>query len=77
MIYSNYMEVITLGFEPERMYSTQEISDITGIPRVSLAMYARQGRIKAVKVGKNWKMLGAEVTRFLDSGTKEKPQGEE
>lgn len=61
-----------MGFEPDRMYSTQEIADITGIPRVSLAMYARQGRIKAVKVGKNWRMMGREVTDFLNGGTKAK-----
>jgi len=61
-----------MGFEQDRLYSTQEVADITGIPRVSLAMYARQGRIKAVKVGKNWRMKGSEVTAFLEKGTMQK-----
>jgi excisionase family DNA binding protein len=65
-----------MGFEQDRLYSTQEVADITGIPRVSLAMYARQGRIKAVKVGKNWRMKGSEVTAFLEKGTMQKT-GEE
>lgn len=66
-----------MSFEQDRLYSTQEIEDITGIPRVSLALYARQGRIKAVKIGKNWHMKGSEVISFLERGTAQKTAKEE
>lgn len=55
--------------ERSRFYKLSEVTSITGIPQSTLTKYAREGRIKATKVGKLWRMTGDWVIDFMQNGT--------
>lgn len=62
--------------QESRFYKLSEVMAITGIPQSTLTQYAREGRIKAVKMGKIWRMTGAALQELLTNGTTE-PRGQE
>lgn len=57
--------------ERSRFYKLSEVTSITGIPQSTLTKYAREGRIKATKVGKLWRMTGDWVIDFMQNGTED------
>lgn len=52
-----------------KLYRLQEVAEFTGIPKTSLAVWARTGQIEATRLGKVWHMTGAQVEKFLRQGT--------
>lgn len=52
-----------------KLYRLQEVAAFTGIPKTSLAVWARTGQIEATRLGKVWHMTGAQVEKFLRQGT--------
>lgn len=61
--------------EMEKLYSLQQVAEITGVKVSNLRYWANLGQIRAKKYGRAWMMSGANVQYFLDHGTEEKPQG--
>lgn len=58
-----------MEIEDSKFYKMSEVSAITGVPQSTLTKYARQSRIKAIRVGKLWRMNGEWVKEFLENGT--------
>ena len=52
-----------------KFYKMSEIAKITGMSQFMLAKYAREGKLKATKTGKLWRMSGEAVKDFLKNGT--------
>lgn len=63
--------------EVEKLYSLQQVAEITGVKVSNLRYWANLGQIRAKKYGRAWMMSGANVQYFLDHGTEEKPEAEE
>ncbi len=51
--------------EREEVLTTVEVMKILKISRPTLLKYIHRGDIKAVNVGKGWRILGSELDRFL------------
>jgi excisionase family DNA binding protein len=54
--------------DPRRVYSLSEVSDILRVSRVTLNRAAQKGTLKAIRVGKLWRVQGREIARFVQSG---------
>lgn len=52
------------------MHTLQEVSTVLGINYMTLVRYARTGRIKAVKIGRVWRVSDEELTRIQNEGIK-------
>ena len=50
-----------------KIYTAYEIADILGWARSTVRVYIMQGRIKATKHGRDWKITQAEVDRLLSN----------
>ncbi len=55
--------------ESDSVLTTNEAIEYLKISKPTFLMYVHEGRIKAIKVGKAWKILESELYRF--------PKGEE
>jgi len=58
-------------------YTFAEVSEILRVTRRSLYAWRKEGRLEAVKVGKNWLVSQAELDRILSEGTGPVPKVEE
>lgn len=59
-----------MAIEPDRMYKLSEASEILQIPLSSLKRWAKDRRIPGtVMMGNQWRISGANLQRFMDSGT--------
>jgi excisionase family DNA binding protein len=54
--------------DSERVYSLTEIAEILRVSRVTLNRAARSGSLKAIRVGKQWRVRGRDITSFVESG---------
>jgi excisionase family DNA binding protein len=54
--------------------STTEASERLGISRQTLASYLRQGKLRGVKFGKEWRIPRNELDRLLAPRVEEEPQ---
>lgn len=63
-----------MDIQETRFYRLSEVSTLTGIPHSTLNTYARQGKIRAAKMGKIWRMNGESVKKLLEYGTEEPKQ---
>ena len=59
------------GLDPIRAYRLSEVSRLTSVPVSTLKRWAREGRVRAKKAGKLWRMTGRDIQYFLDHGTME------
>lgn len=50
------------------LYSLQEIADIIGVHRRSVYNWKKDGKIKATKIGKEYRVTAAELNRILKEG---------
>ena len=51
----------------EKILTAQEVSDFLKIPLSTLYGLTKQGKLKAVKVGKHWRYTEGDVRRFLEN----------
>ncbi len=58
-----------MDFEDGKFYRLQVVADAMGIPKPSLAAWARSGQVKAVKLGRDWHMTGEAVKELMTHGT--------
>ena len=52
-----------------KIYTIGEISEILHISRKTLYSYVKEGKLKAVKVGRSWIVTAANLEEFLSKGT--------
>lgn len=62
----------TIGsiFMQDKFYTVDEISNILGMHHKTIQRYIREGKLRAVKVGKAWRISGHDLSRFMESNKK-------
>lgn len=59
--------------EEVKLYTLDEVANMTGLKQSNLRYWAAEGKIQAQKVGRQWR-LTAEQVRLLANGTKDTMQ---
>ena len=54
--------------ENDTVLTTEEAINYLKISRPTFLKYIHLGKIKAIKAGKGWRILGSELHRFLQGG---------
>lgn len=54
----------------ERVYKVNELPKLTGLTADSIRYFIRKGKIKAVKIGKNYVVKESEIQRIQQEGIK-------
>lgn len=52
-----------------RVYTLDEVADIICVSKRTLGAYIRAGKLKAVKVGRAWRITDKALNEFLQRGT--------
>lgn len=55
--------------EPIRVYTLDEVAEILKITRRTLYTYVKEGKLKAVKIGREWRVSETALQDFLNKGT--------
>ena len=63
-----------MEIEEGKLYRISEVAEMLGIPKSSLARWARTGELPAKKLGRNWHLTGAEVKALAQNGTIQKKE---
>jgi len=56
--------------EDFKLYTIEEITDILKVTQRTLYNYIKSGSLKAVKIGKYWRVKQIDLQKFVDQGTK-------
>ncbi len=52
-----------------KTYTLKEVADILKVTRRSIYNYIKGGKLKAVKIGREWRVTEDALKEFLDKGT--------
>jgi excisionase family DNA binding protein len=52
----------------EKLYKLSDVMNILGVTRVTLYNYIKAGKVKAVKVGAQWRIPQTEIDRLTEQG---------
>lgn len=52
-----------------RVYTLDEVADILTLTKRTLYNYIKEGKLKAVKMGKYWRVSEANLAEFVETGT--------
>lgn len=52
-----------------KVYTLTEVIDILKVTRKTLYAYIKSGKIKAIKIGRNWRITDESLREFLQHGT--------
>jgi len=52
--------------ETENHYTLNDLIDILGVSRRTLLKYIKQGKIRAFKLGNQWRVTEAELNKFKE-----------
>lgn len=55
--------------EPIRVYTLDEVAEALKITRRTLYTYVKEGKLKAVKIGREWRVSDAALQDFINKGT--------
>lgn len=53
-----------------RVYTLDEVADIIGVTTRTLYTYIKESKLKAVKVGRGWRVTDKALKEFLETGTR-------
>ncbi len=56
-----------------KVYTIDEVVDLLHVTRRSIYSYIKEGKLKAVKIGKYWRVTQENLEEFLSRGTKAAP----
>jgi excisionase family DNA binding protein len=56
-------------FKEDRLYSPTEVAQILRVSRVTVTRSIKLGRLQAMRVGSQWRVLGSEVLKYLERET--------
>jgi excisionase family DNA binding protein len=51
----------------EKYYTVEQISELLGMHPKTVQRYIREGRLRAVKIGKGWRVTGHDLSTFTES----------
>jgi excisionase family DNA binding protein len=57
-------------------YTVEQISDMLNIHPKTIQRYIREGRLRAAKIGKSWRITGHDLSVFIESNGPEGPGSE-
>lgn len=57
---------------PKDYYTVEQISDMLDIHPKTIQRYIREGRLRAAKIGKSWRITGHDLSVFVESNRDEK-----
>ena len=60
-----------VAVEDSKLYTLQQVGEITGMKVANLRYWANLGQIQAKKYGRAWMMTGEGIKYFLEHGTDE------
>lgn len=49
----------------EKAYTLQEVADLLQVTRRTVYSYVKEGKIKAVKIGRTWRVNESELAKLL------------
>lgn len=52
-----------------RVYTLDEVAEILQLTKRTLYSYVKAGKLKAVKVGKYWRVSSENLQEFINTGT--------
>ena len=55
--------------EPIRVYTLDEVAEALKIMRRTLYTYVKEGKLKAVKIGREWRVSEAALQDCINKGT--------
>jgi excisionase family DNA binding protein len=55
----------------EKLLTTQEIADYLGLTQRTIYTYIQSGSLRAVKVGREWRIKESELEAFINRGNGE------
>ncbi|MDP2425391.1 MAG: helix-turn-helix domain-containing protein [Candidatus Izemoplasmatales bacterium] len=56
--------------EELKLYTVEEITDVLKVTQRTVYNYIKKGELKAVKIGKYWRVKLIDLQKFVDQGTK-------
>lgn len=56
--------------EDKKVYTLDEVAEMLKITKRTLYNYVKTGELKAVKIGKYWRVTRENIDNFLAKGTK-------
>lgn len=59
----------------ERFYTVDEISEMLKMHPKTIQRYIREGRLRATKIGKSWRVSGHDLSQFAENVQEEEPEG--
>jgi len=57
----------TYGIKKEELYTLNEVAEILKVGQRSLYNFIKDGRLKAVKAGREWRVSGEALIGFLET----------
>ncbi len=55
----------------EKLLTTQEVADYLGLTQRTIYTYIQSGSLRAVKVGREWRIKESELEAFINRGNDE------
>ena len=55
-----------------KVYTIEEVVQLLHVTRRTIYTYIKEGKLKAVKIGKYWRVTQKNLEEFLSTGTKDK-----
>ncbi len=59
------------------LYKLDEVAEMLGLTKRTLYSYVKDGRLKAVKIGKFWRVSEENLQDFIQKGSKRPKEGKE
>ena len=53
----------------DKIYSTSEVAKALRVSSVTITRAIREGKLKAFRAGGQWRILGSDVTRYVEHQT--------
>jgi excisionase family DNA binding protein len=55
----------------EKLLTTQEIADYLGLTQRTIYTYIQSGSLRAIKIGREWRIKESELEAFINRGSGE------
>lgn len=59
-----------MNIEDFKLYTIEEITAILKVTQRTVYNYIKGGQLKAIKIGKYWRIKHTDLQNFIDKGTK-------
>ena len=59
----------------EKLLTTQEIADYLGLTQRTIYTYIQSGSLRAIKIGREWRIKESELEAFINRGNDDGKEG--